>query len=66
MACFALNAFWCCVAVGVLCNFFMVLWIGMQSVIVAFPGKIQLLFIGKIIFYHSLYFYTITYVTNIT
>ena len=35
--------FLCVVAVCVLCLFLGVLWVGLQSVIVAFPGRILLL-----------------------
>ena len=34
----------CVVAVCVLCLFLTVLWVGLQSVIVAFPGHTHLLF----------------------
>ena len=36
--------FCCHVAVSVLCFFTMVLWVGLWSVIVAFPGRTQFLF----------------------
>ena len=34
----------CCVAFGVLCLFLMVLWVGLQCTIVAFPDHTHLLF----------------------